>query len=104
MDVQKKNSNNGTINHDLLDYEPNGWFEVTLSKMGHSTEDFIRNNFSAMKIISLFILNGLVIGFFFACMYYWMYHDNKPLELCNGFGSLIAFLGIIYFFLIYFQV
>nr|XP_032525142.1 sodium/nucleoside cotransporter 1-like [Danaus plexippus plexippus] len=104
MDVQKKNSSNGTINHDLLDYEPNGWFEVTLSKMGHSTEDFIRNNSSAMKIISLFILNGLVIGFFFACMYYWMYHDNKPLELCNGFGSLIAFLGIIYFFLIYFQV
>ncbi|CAG9573732.1 unnamed protein product [Danaus chrysippus] len=104
MDVQKKNGSNGTINHDLLDYEPSGWLEVTLSKMGHSTEDFIRNNISSMKIISLFILNGLVIGFFFACMYYWMYHDNRPLELCNGFGSLIAFLGIIYFFLIYFQV
>ncbi|CAG9573733.1 unnamed protein product [Danaus chrysippus] len=106
-DAQKKeelNELNGNINHDLLDYKPNGWLEVTLFKMGHSTEDFIRNNISSMKIISLFILNGLVIGFFFACMYYWMYHDNEPLELCFGFGSLIAFLGIIYSFLIYFQI
>ncbi|CAH2212090.1 jg509, partial [Pararge aegeria aegeria] len=29
---------------------------------------------------------------------------EEPLELCHGFGSLIAFLGIIYFFVIYFLV
>ncbi|CAK1593458.1 unnamed protein product [Parnassius mnemosyne] len=94
----------GEITHEKLDYEPTSWFEVTLSKVGGSAEDFVKKNSSAMKTITIFVLNGLVIGFFFGCLYYWLNYSNEPLELCNGFGSLIALLSIIYFFVIYFQV
>ncbi|CAG5053190.1 unnamed protein product [Parnassius apollo] len=104
-DIQKNEAVvNGEITHEKLDYEPTGWFEVTLSKFGGSAENFLKKNSSAMKIITIFVLNGLVIGFFFGCLYYWFNYSNEPLELCNGFGSLIALLSIIYFFLIYFQV
>ncbi|KAH9636911.1 hypothetical protein HF086_011747 [Spodoptera exigua] len=57
-----------------------------------------------MKTVTLFVLNGLVLGFFFGCLYHYLNSDPQPLELCHGFGSLIAFLGIIYFFIIYFVV
>ncbi|XP_013136575.1 PREDICTED: uncharacterized protein LOC106101786 [Papilio polytes] len=105
-EMQKKEEAdpNGAIIHEKLDYEPSGWFELTLSKAGSSTEDFLKKNSSAMKTIAIFVLNGLVVGFFFGCLYYWMNHSNKPLELCHGFGSLIAFLSIVYFFVIYFLV
>ncbi|CAG4987862.1 unnamed protein product [Colias eurytheme] len=104
-DVQKKNGEiNGQIVHEFLEYNPSGWFEVTLDRMGSSTDDFIKKNSSAVRTISLFILNGLVLGFFFGCLYYWLNISKEPLELCYGFGSLIAFLSIIYFFIIYFMV
>ncbi|XP_013176838.1 PREDICTED: solute carrier family 28 member 3-like [Papilio xuthus] len=105
-EMQKKEEAdpNGEIVHEKLEYEPSGWFELTLNKAGSSTEDFLKKNSSAMKTIAVFVLNGLVIGFFFGCLYYWMNHSNKPLELCHGFGSLIAFLSIVYFFVIYFLV
>ncbi|XP_045457573.1 solute carrier family 28 member 3 [Melitaea cinxia] len=95
---------NGHVTHELLDYEPSGWFEVTLSKTGSSIDIFVKKNKSAMKTISIFILNGLVIGFFFACLYYWINYSSEALELCFGFGSLIALLSIVYFFIIYFLV
>ncbi|XP_045538454.1 solute carrier family 28 member 3 [Papilio machaon] len=105
-EMQKKEEaeQNGEIVDEKLEYEPSGWFELTLSKAGNSTEDFLKKNSSAMKTIAIFVLNGLVIGFFFGCLYYWMNYSNKPLELCHGFGSLIAFLSIVYFFVIYFLV
>ncbi|XP_047510412.1 uncharacterized transporter YutK-like [Pieris napi] len=104
-DIQKENGNtNGQVVHELLDYEPNGWFEQSMLKMSTSTEDFVKKNSSAMKIILIFLINGLVIGFFFGCLYYWLNINKQPLELCNGFGSLIALLSIIYFFVIYFQI
>ncbi|XP_047541465.1 solute carrier family 28 member 3-like [Vanessa atalanta] len=102
--AEKKENGAGNITHEILDYEPTGWFEVTMMKTGNSLDGFIKKNNSAMKTITIFVFNGLVIGFFFACMYYWMTYSSDPLELCNGFGSLIAFLGIIYFFVIYFLV
>ncbi|XP_026483706.2 solute carrier family 28 member 3-like [Vanessa tameamea] len=102
--AEKKENGVGNITHEILDYEPTGWFEVTMMKTGNSLDGFIKKNNSAMKTITIFVFNGLVIGFFFACMYYWMTYSSDPLELCNGFGSLIAFLGIIYFFVIYFLV
>ncbi|XP_050358847.1 solute carrier family 28 member 3-like isoform X2 [Nymphalis io] len=102
--TEKKENGVGDITHEILDYEPNGWFEVTLSKTSNSLDGFVKKNSAAMKTIAIFILNGLVIGFFFACMYYWMNYSADPLELCYGFGSLIAFLSIIYFFIIYFLV
>ncbi|XP_052743001.1 solute carrier family 28 member 3 [Bicyclus anynana] len=106
MENAKKNHeiSNGTITFDYLEYEPSGCLELTLARVGSSTEDFMKKNGSAMKTISIFILNGLVIGFFFGCLYYWLNYSNEPLELCYGFGSLIAFLSIIYFFVIYFLV
>ncbi|CAG9794435.1 unnamed protein product [Diatraea saccharalis] len=57
-----------------------------------------------MKIILAFVFNGLVIGYFIGSWYYWANFTQTPLEICNGFGSLIAFLGIIYFFVLYFMV
>ncbi|XP_026736887.1 solute carrier family 28 member 3 [Trichoplusia ni] len=102
-DVRKNGKNGDTITHDYLDYEPSGWLEKTLTRVGSSTDQFISKNRSAMKTITLFILNGLVIGFFFGCLYYYLNYSNDPLELCYGFGSLIAFLSIIYFFVIYFN-
>nr|XP_026483706.1 solute carrier family 28 member 3-like [Vanessa tameamea] len=102
--AEKKENGIGNITHEILDYEPTGWFEVTMMKTGNSLDGFIKKNNSAMKTITIFVFNGLVIGFFFACMYYWMTYSSDPLELCYGFGSLIAFLGIIYFFVIYFLV
>ncbi|CAH2056454.1 unnamed protein product, partial [Iphiclides podalirius] len=103
-DVQKKGGTNGEIIHERLEYEPTGWLEVTLTRVGSSTGDFMKNNGSAMKTITMFVLNGLVVGFFFGCLYYWLNYSKEPLELCYGFGSLIAFLSIIYFFVIYFLV
>ncbi|XP_046975004.1 solute carrier family 28 member 3-like [Vanessa cardui] len=102
--ADKKENGVGNIAHEILDYEPTGWFEVTMMKTGNSLDGFIKKNSSAMKTIMIFVFNGLVIGFFFACMYYWMTYSSDPLELCYGFGSLIAFLSIIYFFVIYFLV
>ncbi|CAK1549012.1 unnamed protein product [Leptosia nina] len=105
-DVQKKNgdTNGMEIMHEKLEYVPSGWFEKTMSNIGSSTETFVKENSSAMKVILIFILNGIVIGFFFGCLYYWLNYSNEPLELCYGFGSLIAFLSIVYFFIIYFQI
>ncbi|XP_068622381.1 uncharacterized transporter YutK-like [Battus philenor] len=104
-EMQKKDADtNGEVIHEKLDYEPTGWLEVTLYKVGNSTEEFLKKNSSAMKTISIFVLNGLIFGFFFGCLYYWLNYSDKPLELCHGFGSLIAFLSIIYFFIIYFLV
>ncbi|XP_049882684.1 solute carrier family 28 member 3-like isoform X2 [Pectinophora gossypiella] len=100
-DVEKRN---GEISHENLDYEPSGWLETTLLRAGSSTEDFFKKNSQAMKTVTLFVINGLVIGFFFGCLYYWMTLNNEPLELCHGFGSLIALLSIVYFFIIYFMV
>ncbi|XP_038217725.1 solute carrier family 28 member 3 [Zerene cesonia] len=104
-EAQKKNGDiNGQIVHEFLEYHPSGWLEQTLDRMGSSTDDFIKKNSSAVRTISLFVLNGLVFGFFFGCLYYWLTISKEPLELCFGFGSLIALLSIIYFFLIYFLV
>ncbi|CAB3241958.1 unnamed protein product [Arctia plantaginis] len=102
-DVQKSEKN-GQVNHDILEYQPSGWLETTLTSVGSSTDSFFKKNKSVMKTITLFMLNGLVIGYFFACLYYYLSYVNKPLELCYGFGSLITVLSIIYFFVIYFMV
>ncbi|KAF9809277.1 hypothetical protein SFRURICE_015740 [Spodoptera frugiperda] len=105
IDDGKKNGvNGGPVAHEYLDYEPSGWLETTLLRVGSSTDDFIKQNRSVMKTVTLFALNGLVIGFFFGSLYHYLTYVNEPLELCHGFGSLIAFLGIIYFFIIYFVV
>ncbi|XP_034838351.1 uncharacterized transporter YutK [Maniola hyperantus] len=106
MENSEKNPEilNGNTTFEYLEYEPSGCLELTLTRVGNSTEDFVKNNGSAMRTISIFIFNGLVIGFFFGCLYYWINYTNEPLELCFGFGSLIAFLSIIYFFVIYFLV
>ncbi|CAH2084242.1 unnamed protein product [Euphydryas editha] len=106
MAVDKRKEINGVnnITHELLDYEPSGWFEVTLSKTGSSIDVFLKKNKPVIKTTFIFILNGLVIGFFFACLYYWINFSSDPLELCFGFGSLIALLSIVYFFIIYFLV
>ncbi|XP_039748460.1 sodium/nucleoside cotransporter 1 isoform X2 [Pararge aegeria] len=101
---KKPDTSNGNITFECLEYVPSGCLELTLARVGNSTEDFINKNGWAMKTISIFILNGLVVGFFFGCLYYWLNYSEEPLELCHGFGSLIAFLGIIYFFVIYFLV
>ncbi|XP_063835920.1 solute carrier family 28 member 3 [Ostrinia nubilalis] len=97
-------NNNGQIVHDTLDYEPSGWLETTITKVGSTTGGFFQRNGDAMKTIFWFIFNGLVIGYFAGCWYYWANISKEPLVLCSGFGSLIAFLGIIYFFVIYFMV
>ncbi|XP_041988622.1 solute carrier family 28 member 3 isoform X2 [Aricia agestis] len=102
--AKKEEVSNGGPIHESLEYEPSGCLEVFLTRIGGSTDDFFKRNRSAIKTISLFILNGLVIGFFFASLYYWINNGSPQLELCDGFGSLIAFLGIIYFFLIYFLI
>ncbi|KAL4712134.1 hypothetical protein ACJJTC_010995 [Scirpophaga incertulas] len=104
VDVRKIERNNGGIIHEHIDYEPSGWLEVTMAKVGNSTEDFFKKNNSAMKTVLVFTFNGLILGYFISCWYYWANVSNKPLELCNGFGSLIALLGIVYFFVIYFKV
>lgn len=104
VDVRKNGKTHGEITHEYLDYEPSGWLEVTLTRAGSSTEDFLKKNGSAMKTIMAFVFNGLVVGYFIGSWYYWATISNAPLELCNGFGSLIAFLGIVYFFLLYFLV
>ncbi|KAL0809793.1 hypothetical protein ABMA28_011289 [Loxostege sticticalis] len=105
-EVQKTNgkNNNGEVVHEYLDYEPSGWLETTLLKVGSSTDGFFKKNSEAMKTIFWFVFNGLVIGYFAGCWYYWANILQDPLVLCSGFGSLIAFLGIIYFFVIYFMV
>ncbi|KAJ8704632.1 hypothetical protein PYW07_011820 [Mythimna separata] len=103
-DVQKNGKNGNTITHDFLEYEPSGWLETTLVRVGSSTDDFLKQNRSVVKTVSVFIFNGIVLGFFFGCLYYWLTYSTEPLELCHGFGSLIAFFSIIYFFLIYFLV
>ncbi|XP_037296035.1 uncharacterized transporter YutK isoform X2 [Manduca sexta] len=95
---------NGGIIHDHLEYEPSGWMDKTLTKVGDVTSGYFSKNKSSLKVISLFVLNGLVIGYFFGCMYYFLYYTTESLELCHGFGSLIAFLSIIYFFIIYFLI
>lgn len=92
------------ICHEPLDYHPTGWLETTLSKVGTSTEDFLKKNKSSFRIISTFLFNGLVAGFFIGSLFYHLNRSTKPLELCHGFGSLIAFLGIIYGFVFYFLV
>ncbi|XP_075988465.1 putative transporter YutK isoform X2 [Anticarsia gemmatalis] len=102
MGEVEKYGKNGQITHEYLDYEPSGWLENTLTKLGGSTDSFIKENGSAMKTITLFVLNGIVIGYFFGCLYYYLSYINEPLELCHGFGSLIAFFTIVYFFIIYF--
>ncbi|XP_022816844.1 solute carrier family 28 member 3-like [Spodoptera litura] len=105
IDEAKKNGvNGGPVTHEYLDYEPSGWLETTLLRVGSSTDNFIKQNRSVMKTVTLFSLNGLVLGFFFGCLYHYLNNAREPLELCHGFGSLIAFLGIIYFFIIYFLV
>ncbi|KAG7312663.1 hypothetical protein JYU34_000988 [Plutella xylostella] len=102
-DTEKRNGdNNGMVYHEPLDHEPSGFLETTLARLGGSTETFMKNNSNSLKMISIFVFNGAVIGYFFGCLYYWMTYVNTPLELCSGFGSLIAFLSIIYFFLVYF--
>ncbi|XP_072937402.1 uncharacterized transporter YutK-like [Epargyreus clarus] len=104
-DVKIKNGGSNALStHEPLDYKPSGWLELTMSRFGNSTEDFFKNNSSSVKIIMMFVLNGLVIGFFFACLYYWLTYTKDQLQLCHGFGSLIALLTIIYFFVIYFMV
>ncbi|XP_004933307.1 solute carrier family 28 member 3 [Bombyx mori] len=100
-DVKPKNEQ---IVLDQLEYEPSGCLETSLARVGSSTEVFLKRNGPSIKIISLFVLNGLVIGFFFGCLYYHLYHNNQPLMLCEGFGSLIALLSIVYFFVIYYLV
>ncbi|GBP66715.1 hypothetical protein EVAR_50094_1 [Eumeta japonica] len=90
--------------HDDLKYEPNGWFEKTLNNVGESTEHFFKSNRRFLRILLIVLFNGGVLGFFFACFHHWYTGDREPLELCFGFGSLIAFLSIIYFFVIYFTV
>ncbi|VVC95004.1 unnamed protein product [Leptidea sinapis] len=104
--VARKRSNNDSANivHEPLDYEPSGWLQTTLVSFNSSREEFVKKNSSAMKIIMTFILNGLVIGFFIGCFFYWLVISKEPLELCYGFGSLIAFLSIVYFFIIYFTI
>ncbi|KAJ2939288.1 hypothetical protein O0L34_g13384 [Tuta absoluta] len=102
-DVRKTRNLNGDL-HEYLEYEPSGWLETTLLKAGTSTEEFLKNNGDTMRTIIVFIFNGLVIGFFFGCLYYWLNITKEPLQLCDGFGSLIAFFGIIYAFVIYFLV
>lgn len=104
LNAVQRNEKNDQFTHDYLDYEPSGWLDTTLTKMGSSTDNFIKKNGSTMKTIMIFALNGVVIGFFFGCLYYYLSFSDEPLELCFGFGSLIAFLGIIYFFVIYFLV
>ncbi|CAG9134695.1 unnamed protein product [Plutella xylostella] len=102
-DTEKRNGdNNGMVYHEPLNHEPSGFLETTLARLGGSTETFMKNNSNSLKMISIFVFNGAVIGYFFGCLYYWMTYVNTPLELCSGFGSLIAFLSIIYFFLVYF--
>ncbi|CAH0404230.1 unnamed protein product [Chilo suppressalis] len=103
-EVKRNGITNGKVIHDSLEYEPSGWLEVSLTRVGSSTEQFFKNNASAMKTVSAFIFNGLVVGYFIGCWYYWAYFTQTPLEICNGFGSLIAFLAIVYFFVIYFMV
>nr|XP_049699363.1 solute carrier family 28 member 3 isoform X1 [Helicoverpa armigera]XP_049699371.1 solute carrier family 28 member 3 isoform X1 [Helicoverpa armigera]XP_049699375.1 solute carrier family 28 member 3 isoform X1 [Helicoverpa armigera] len=105
IDEGDNNEKNGkTITHEYLDYQPSGWLETTLMRVGNSTDDFFKENRSVVKTVTLFIINGAVLGFFFGCLYYWLNYSTDPLELCHGFGSLIAFLSIIYFFIIYFTV
>ncbi|XP_061726278.1 sodium/nucleoside cotransporter 1-like isoform X1 [Cydia pomonella] len=106
-DVPKQNGQNGVngeVIFEPLDHEPSGWLETTLASLGSSTEDFFKKNKSSFGTVMSFVLNGLVIGYFIGCLYYYLEYTDAPLYLCEGFGSLIAFLGIIYFFLIYFYV
>ncbi|XP_073964598.1 concentrative nucleoside transporter 2 isoform X2 [Choristoneura fumiferana] len=94
----------GEMIFEELDYEPSGWLETTLGHVSSSTESFFKKNKSSMGLVTPFVLNGLVIGYFIGCLYYYLKYVNEPLALCSGFGSLIAFLGIVYVFLIYFLV
>ncbi|KAJ0170183.1 hypothetical protein K1T71_014111 [Dendrolimus kikuchii] len=104
-EVDRKNEKtNGEINHESLDYHPTSWLETTLMRVSNSTDDFMKKNRSSLRIFYIFLLNGLVIGFFIGCLYYYLSFSTEPLEICHGFGSLIAFLGIIYAFVIYFLV
>ncbi|KOB71671.1 Sodium/nucleoside cotransporter, partial [Operophtera brumata] len=72
------------ISHEFLDYEPTGWLETTLTRVGSSTDDFFKENGPAVKTIALFVINGLVIGYFLGCLYY--------------------YISFIYFFIIYFLI
>ncbi|RVE51963.1 hypothetical protein evm_003429 [Chilo suppressalis] len=73
MEVKRNGITNGKVIHDSLEYEPSGWLEVSLTRVGSSTEQFFKNNASAMKTVSAFIFNGLVVGYFIGCWYYWAY-------------------------------
>lgn len=95
---------NGEIIHDELEHTPTGWMERTMSKMSGSTEDFIKNNSPKIRITALVLLNSILFSFFFGALYYFIEYDTSPLQLCEGFGSLIALYVIVYFFIIYFRV
>ncbi|KAM3955907.1 putative transporter YutK [Aphomia sociella] len=107
VDVQ---NSNGTINsavpqlEDLYN-EPTGWLDTTLSNSKENLKSAMKKHRSKINILMIIILNGLVLGFFIASWLYWANEEPfKPLEICNGFGSLITVLSIIYFFIIYFKI
>lgn len=80
------------------------WLSKSLASLNSSTELFVRNNRRPIKWFGVFLLNGIVWGFFVACLIYWLEYGENHLELCHGFGSLIALLSFVYFFVIYFLI
>ncbi|XP_053621307.1 uncharacterized transporter YutK-like isoform X2 [Plodia interpunctella] len=112
-DEQKRNgalkpgqdlNGNGVLLEEL-EYQPSGWLEKTLTKSQDSAGKFFSKHSAIMKVIFLAVLNLGAWAFFIASYFHYSNELLAPrLELCSGFGSLIALFTIIYFFLIYFLV
>ncbi|XP_059058902.1 uncharacterized transporter YutK-like, partial [Achroia grisella] len=107
IDVQKPNgTGNNTINqYEDLDNKSSNWLDAVFVQPRENMGSFLQRHRSRINVLLIVLLNAVVIGFFVACWVYWANDPHAtPLELCSGFGSLITYLTIIYFFVIYFQI
>ncbi|XP_026755237.2 solute carrier family 28 member 3-like isoform X2 [Galleria mellonella] len=107
VDVQKTNGSvNSPIPHlEDLEHESCSWLHTAFTKPREDMATFLKKHQQGINILFIILINVLVIGFFIACWIYWANNGKAaPLELCHGFGSLIAFLSIVYFFIIYFKI
>ncbi|XP_060808768.1 uncharacterized transporter YutK isoform X2 [Amyelois transitella] len=101
----QESNGNGALVFEDLEHQPSSWLDKTLSKSQASTGHFITKYRVMLKVAFLVLLNLGAWAFFIACYVHYSNELQSPgLELCDGFGSLIALFSIIYFFLIYFLI